>query len=348
MALLLSLPGMLGARWPSRWGARGKNPPAPEGGSPVPLRLEVRNATPLFSGQVRARLTVENTLTGQRETERFTFTAAPQPQVLEHQLSSPTCGVVECRWTSSGSATIWGLSPCPCSGAGARGRPSASGPPWPGWTWRRGGWLSPDGEGERYSQRKAGDDPTELFALREWREGDRLSRVHWKLSQKWGGPLSRSWGFPFRTTSSSCWTSTAPAWRRTPCWRPLPPCPSFCGRGAGPPGGLLGQAPGLPALPGDRPGGGLAACVAGDPLGGGALAPALPGGGGPAPGDFPRALPVLQAPAPGLGPAPDRHPAARISVLRASGDPDAAREAGEGVTLLRPGRVAEGLNGFLL
>ena len=46
------------------------------------------------------------------------------------------------------------------------------------------------------SQTKPGDDPTELFALRDWREGDRLSRIHWKLSQKLGRPLVKELGLP--------------------------------------------------------------------------------------------------------------------------------------------------------
>ena len=54
----------------------------------------------------------------------------------------------------------------------------------------------PDSEGERYSQKKPGDDPTELFALRDYREGDRLSRIHWKLSQKMGRTLVKELGLP--------------------------------------------------------------------------------------------------------------------------------------------------------
>jgi uncharacterized protein (DUF58 family) len=39
-------------------------------------------------------------------------------------------------------------------------------------------------ESDNYSNIKAGDDPSEVFAIREYREGDRLSRIHWKLSIK--------------------------------------------------------------------------------------------------------------------------------------------------------------------
>ena len=39
-------------------------------------------------------------------------------------------------------------------------------------------------ESDHYSPYKSGDDPSEVFAIREYREGDRLQRIHWKLSRK--------------------------------------------------------------------------------------------------------------------------------------------------------------------
>lgn len=39
-------------------------------------------------------------------------------------------------------------------------------------------------ESEFFSGVKSGDDPSEVFAIREYREGDRIQRIHWKLSQK--------------------------------------------------------------------------------------------------------------------------------------------------------------------
>lgn len=39
-------------------------------------------------------------------------------------------------------------------------------------------------ESEYYSPTKSGDDPSEVFAIRKYREGDRPHRIHWKLSSK--------------------------------------------------------------------------------------------------------------------------------------------------------------------
>ncbi len=41
----------------------------------------------------------------------------------------------------------------------------------------------PDLDGDRYSTVRSGDDPSEIFGLRDYREGDRLSCIHWKLSE---------------------------------------------------------------------------------------------------------------------------------------------------------------------
>lgn len=39
-------------------------------------------------------------------------------------------------------------------------------------------------ESDNYSAVKSGDDPSEVYAIRQYRDGDRPSRIHWKLSIK--------------------------------------------------------------------------------------------------------------------------------------------------------------------
>lgn len=41
-----------------------------------------------------------------------------------------------------------------------------------------------DGDSEHYSETKPGDDPSQIFDIRDYQEGDRLSRIHWKVSMK--------------------------------------------------------------------------------------------------------------------------------------------------------------------
>ena len=39
-------------------------------------------------------------------------------------------------------------------------------------------------ESDVFSEYKPGDDPSEVFDLREYNQGDKLNRIHWKLSSK--------------------------------------------------------------------------------------------------------------------------------------------------------------------
>ena len=51
-------------------------------------------------------------------------------------------------------------------------------------------------DGVHYSKTKAGDDPSEVFALREFRDGDSLRQIHWKLSTKTGEFIVRENSLP--------------------------------------------------------------------------------------------------------------------------------------------------------
>ena len=357
LAFFFSLPGMLGARVTLGYEDRGAG--AVRGarkGEAVPLRIRVWNATPCISGRIRARLTVENTLTGQREEEHFTFTASSNPQVLEHQLSSPTCGQVVCRLDKLWVSDYLGIFSLPL---GRRRRQEAAVFFWPsvaGVDLAVQEGNMPDAQGERYSQRKPGDDPTELFALREYREGDRFSRIHWKLSQKMGKPLVKELGLPiadhlfflldlngtgveadtlldaFATLSHflaeretahrvGYWDTRGNRLRcleisqpedLLPVWREI-----LSSQGLAP----------LPALEGEALPAGVSHCL------------------------YLCCMPQTSL----LGALRAQYPAARLSVLQAAESWTTARESrsdtlgGEAqLTVLRPGRIAENLNGFLL
>lgn len=41
-----------------------------------------------------------------------------------------------------------------------------------------------DSDSEEFDKNQAGDDPSEIFRVREYRQGDKLSRVHWKMSAR--------------------------------------------------------------------------------------------------------------------------------------------------------------------
>ena len=168
VSLAVSLPGMLGVRAVlSAGGAGASGVPCARKGENIPLRLRVWNVTPFSSGRIRVRLSVENTLTGQREQERFSISASPLPQVLEHQLSSRACGQLLCRMERAWVSDYLGLFSLPLL---HNPRQEAAAFFWPAvhpLVLELQESSVPDSEGERYSQTKPGDDPTELFALRD-------------------------------------------------------------------------------------------------------------------------------------------------------------------------------------
>lgn len=194
-SLLISLPGMLTMRVRIFLEEEGALARARKG-TGVPLRVEARTPWPLPTGQVRLRLTVHNTLTGSRRQEHLVLTIGEKPLLLEHALHSMASGLVTCTMSKVRTCDLLGLFAFPVR---LRGQdrcsafffPAVYSPALDVYPER-----SPDSDGERYSQTKPGDDLTELFGLREYRPGDKLSRIHWKLSLKTGRTLVKEPSMP--------------------------------------------------------------------------------------------------------------------------------------------------------
>lgn len=51
-------------------------------------------------------------------------------------------------------------------------------------------------DGEEYDTHRSGDDPSEIFQIREFRDGDTLQRVHWKMSAKADKLMTKELGRP--------------------------------------------------------------------------------------------------------------------------------------------------------
>lgn len=51
-------------------------------------------------------------------------------------------------------------------------------------------------EGEEYEQHRSGDDPSEIYQVREFRNGDTLQKVHWKLSAKTDELMTKEFSMP--------------------------------------------------------------------------------------------------------------------------------------------------------
>ena len=62
-----------------------------------------------------------------------------------------------------------------------------------------------DLESEEYSMLRPGFDPSETFALREYMPGDKLNKIHWKLSEKLDSLMIREAGLPIQSSILILW-----------------------------------------------------------------------------------------------------------------------------------------------
>ncbi len=57
-------------------------------------------------------------------------------------------------------------------------------------------------ESDVFSKKKPGDDPSEVFDIREYKPGDRINRIHWKLSSKKEAILIKDYSLPIANSAS--------------------------------------------------------------------------------------------------------------------------------------------------
>ena len=63
-------------------------------------------------------------------------------------------------------------------------------------------YCNTDDESEVYSEHKPGDDPSEVFGLREYIDGDKLNRIHWKLTSKKNKFIVKDYSLPVDVPST--------------------------------------------------------------------------------------------------------------------------------------------------
>lgn len=173
-----------------------------EKGEPVPLVMEVENRWVMPCALAQVKLRCVNHLGQSAEGDVFrpldlmasTEAAARRRVVLRQSLVSRWCGKVEVSAAKVRVADLLRLFRLP-----VMGRPKTqeiSILP----RIQEVGVYPAEGsatlESERYSPYRPGDDPGEVFQVREFREGDSLRRVHWKLSQRMSTWMVRDFSQP--------------------------------------------------------------------------------------------------------------------------------------------------------
>ncbi|MGI6169833.1 MAG: DUF58 domain-containing protein [Christensenellales bacterium] len=159
------------------------------------IRAENRQALPL--APIRCQLSCKNILTNEKMTPEVMFSLGSKAKddVL-FGLESRYCGCVCVSVATLSVYDIFGLVACnvPCESMEETAiLPTTFSPHLTVMT-----HVAKDVEADEYSQEKAGFDPSETFAIREYRAGDSLHRIHWKLSGKFDEIVIREPSLPVR------------------------------------------------------------------------------------------------------------------------------------------------------
>lgn len=195
LSLAISLPGMLTSRVYVEASGFGSTARTSKSVS-VPLQVAASSRWPLPSGRVRVRLSVANTFTGESRKEVIELSPGRRSQAVEQKLTSHSCGRIICQLSKARGYDLLGLFCLPVRLGEGKSSQVIVSPKVYEVLIGMGPRHAPDAESDRYSAVKPGGDPTELFGLRDYRPGDKLSRVDWKLSQRTGGLLVKEGSLP--------------------------------------------------------------------------------------------------------------------------------------------------------
>ena len=160
------------------------------------LRKIAQNKTALPLGLIHVRLRLSNLLTGQSELRRCRLSARPRrTETAEYDLASAHCGRIAIEAACCRIYDPFGL-------IGIRLKQTVLAQT----TVQPKGFaqtifISPDAncpdDSESYAPDRAGYDLSEVYQLREYRPGDSLRQMHWKLSGKLDRLVIREASLPF-------------------------------------------------------------------------------------------------------------------------------------------------------
>ena len=159
-------------------------------GSPLVLRMTLDRPA-LFRGRVELVFSVRNLLTGALATYPISLApAASRPAVFDLELDSFVCGARVITLEAAHLVDEMGFTSLALEDVAYRESfavypqvvdiqvdPRQS--------------ASASLEGTSYDPRRSGQDPSEVFDLRSYREGDAIKSIHWKLSTRFDDVLVR-------------------------------------------------------------------------------------------------------------------------------------------------------------
>lgn len=188
-------------------------PAAVEKNKPFFGTLTVKNDSLFSVPKVLCRLKVTNSMTGESSKQCILLSAsAKEEQKTNLQLSSPHCGYLISEIQGVYLLDFIGFLPVSCK---IQNREKISILPdtfTPEISLHLSAAIQEDAE--NWSPYKKGNDPSEVFALRDYVSGDSLKQIHWKLSSKRQKLIVREPSLPIENSLLIFWdknTRTASA-----------------------------------------------------------------------------------------------------------------------------------------
>lgn len=163
----------------------------------VSAELSVKNDSPFPLMQLRCRMTLENRLTGEQFTRLVAVSLPPfSSRQVSLSIGSRHCGQILLSTGRVRAADFFGLISFPVA---AKGRAITTVLPNTFPLRLLTGFLNLSlEESEEYDPARAGEDVSEVHQIREYREGDALRQIHWKLTTKYDNLMIREPGRPIK------------------------------------------------------------------------------------------------------------------------------------------------------
>lgn len=159
------------------------------------LQLSVKNRWAFLPIPVRITLQVENQLFQETSQETLLLPAGRKTQVLQQPISSTHCGRIsvhirEVRIYDPLRLFYFRKKQLP------ERRFFLVMPTIVPLSLEVGPQLEENVESDRFSTKKPGDDPAQVFEIRPYHPGDRVHRIHWKLSSKMDELMVKEYSLP--------------------------------------------------------------------------------------------------------------------------------------------------------
>lgn len=159
-------------------------------GSPLVLRMTLDRPA-LFRGRVELVFSVRNLLTGAIATYPISLApAASRPAVFDLELDSSICGARVIVLDAAHLVDEMGFTSLALDNVSYRETFTVY-PPVVDIQVDPRQSASASLEGTSYDPHRSGQDPSEVFDLRSYREGDAIKSIHWKLSTRFDDVLVR-------------------------------------------------------------------------------------------------------------------------------------------------------------